>query len=146
MRVELRVPKTCRGGWKKSRRRLEAAAVDRFGPDRGVHDGEIITLRVDFSEKVIIDGTPHVNVDIGGVTRHATLQSDVRSSSGYVDAAIFQYQVQSGDNDDDGIGLFANSFILNDAGIHDSAGIGLGLTHAAIAADPGQRVDTSTDD
>ena len=107
--------------------------------------GEIINLRVEFSEKVIIDGTPHVNVDIGGVTRHATLQSDVRSSSAYVDAATFQYQVQSGDSDD-GIGLFANSLILNDAGIHDKAGIGLGLTHAAIAADPVQRVDTSTDD
>ena len=126
--------------------RINSVAIESRPRNGESYDiGEIISLKVEFSEKVIIDGAPHVNVDIGGMNRHATLQSDVRSSSGYVDAAIFQYQVQPGDSDDDGIGLFANSFILNDAGIHDRAGIGLGLTHAAIAAAPGQRVDTSAD-
>ena len=102
--------------------------------------GETVVLNVEFSEKVLITGDPYISVDVGGVDRHATLPSVAPDS--FVDSAVFQYQVQEGDNDDDGIGLFANSLYLNSGGIHDKAGIGLGLTHAAIAADPNQKVDT----
>ena len=91
-------------------------------------------------------GEPRINVDVGGVRRYATLQSEgAQATRGYVDAAVFQYQVQSGDNDNDGIGLFANSLEMNGGNIYDHAGIGLCFTHPAIAAHPGQKVDTSSD-
>ena len=33
---------------------------------------------------------------------------------------------------------------MNGGNIYDHAGIGLGFTHTALAADPGQKVDTSS--
>ena len=84
----------------------------------------------------------HYNVDVGGTPRYATHQA---SADEYADSAVFHYQVQSGDNDNDGIGLFANTLEMNGGNIYDRAGIGLGFTHPAIAADPGQKVDTSSD-
>ena len=105
--------------------------------------GETIALKIEFSESVTIDGAPYINLDVGGSDRKATLQ--LGDTGTFVDSAIFHYQIQGGDNDHDGIGLFANSFYLHDGTIYDKAGIGLGLTHAAIAADPDHRVDTSGD-
>ena len=106
--------------------------------------GETISLRIDFSENITFVGQPRISVDVGGETRYATLQHQGATlTPGYADSALFQFQVQAGDNDDDGIGLFANSLEMNGGNIYDHAGIGLGFTHPAIAADPGQKVDTS---
>ena len=104
--------------------------------------GETISLEVEFSESATIVGNPRINVDVGGTPRYATHQA---SADEYADSALFQYQVQSGDNDSDGIGLFANTLEMNGGNIYDRAGIGLGFTHTAIAADPSQKVDTSSD-
>ena len=88
----------------------------------------------------------NIDVHVGGADRRATVRSeDAMATQGYVDSAVFEYQVQEGDNDNDGIGLFANSLKLNGGGIHDRAGNGLGLTHPAITADAGQKVDTTTE-
>ena len=124
--------------------RIDSVTIEST-PDDGqtYYVGETISLKVDFSEKVLVTGDPYVNVDVGGVDRHATLPSGAPEK--FVDSAIFRYQVQTGDNDDDGIGLFANSLKLVGGGIYDKGGIGLGLTHAAIPADPSQKVDTGGD-
>ncbi len=122
---------------------VSIASNPRNGVAYGV--GETINLAVAFSEKVTVVGEPRINVDVGGVNRYVTLLSEAaKSTRGYVDSAVFQYQVQSGDNDNDGIGLFANSIEMNGGNIYDHAGIGLGFTHPALAADPGQKVDTSS--
>lgn len=124
--------------------RIDSVMIESNPKNGEAYDvGETISLRVEFSERIIIAGEPYINVDVGGVDRRAVLHSVLIDA--YTDYAVFQYQVQEGDFDDDGIGLFANSFVLNGGSAYDKAGIGLGLTHAAIAADPEQRVITSTD-
>ena len=56
---------------------------------------------------------------------------------------VFDYTVQEGDTDTDGIGIGANSLKLNGGGIYDSAGNAAGLSHDAVAADSRQKVDGS---
>ena len=105
--------------------------------------GEVIRLRVDLSEEVIVTGGPHLNLDIGGVSRMASIPVDSPAARGtFVDHLVFEYQVQPGDDDRDGIGLFAKSLMLNSGTIRDKAGIGIGLNHPAVTAQPGQKVDT----
>ena len=63
-----------------------------------------------------------------------------RSGRGMV---VFHHHEPPGEADTDGIGIGANSLRLNGGGIYDGAGNDAGLSHAAVAADGGQRVDTS---
>ena len=101
--------------------------------------GENVEVAVTFSEAVRINGAPQVDLDVGGVARQASLLAHEGSG----DTAVFRYTVAEGDADIDGIGIGANSLRLNGGGIYDSAGNAAGLSHAALAADGGQRVDTS---
>ena len=102
--------------------------------------GEVIEVAVGFSETVRISGEPQIRLDIGGVARQAALAGDQGSS----DAAVFHYTVVEDDADADGIGIGANSLRPNGGGIHDGAGNAAGLSHEAVAATEGQRVDTSS--
>ena len=105
----------------------------------GVSDRENVEVAVTFSEAVRINGAPRVELDIGGEARQASLASGQGSS----ETAVFHYTVAESDADSDGIGIGANSLRLNGGGIYDGAGNDAGLSHAAVAADGGQRVDTS---
>ena len=103
--------------------------------------GETIRVEVAFSEDVTVSGAPYVELDIGEATRRATLVAD----RGPTSRVIFEYEVQSGDADTDGVGIGANSLHPNDGGIHDSAGNAASLAHPAVAADTAQRVAASAD-
>ena len=104
--------------------------------------GETISVEITFSESVTISGDPYLGLDIGGETGRATLAADRETSS----RAVFEYEVQSGDADADGIGISANSLFLNNGGIHDRAGNAASLSHPAVAADTAQRVATPAND
>ena len=104
--------------------------------------GETIIVEVAFSEEVMLGGLPYIELDIGGVTRHATIAASLEASS----RIRFAYQVQSGDTDRDGVSINANSLHLNGGDAHDSAGNPADLSFGAVAADPDQRVSTSTDE
>ena len=101
--------------------------------------GETIIVAVAFSEEVTVSGAPHIELDIGGETRRATLAASQGTSS----RIAFEYEVQSGDADDDGVGISANSLRLNGGDIHDRAGNLADLSYDTVAADPDQRVSTS---
>ena len=105
--------------------------------------GELVKVEVAFSEKVTISGDLQLELDIGGVTRRAQLQSPVTQERSYGDTMVFRYAVQEGDTDTDGIGISANSLRLNGGSIHDSAGNAAGLSHGTLPADSAHRVDTS---
>ncbi len=107
--------------------------------------GEVVSVEVTFSEPVTISGDLQLDLDVGGVARQAALRTETSQGSGrsFGGTAVFQYEVQDGDNDLDGIGISANSLRLNGGSIHDRAGNAAGLSHAVVVADSGQRVDTS---
>ncbi|MNQ61311.1 hypothetical protein D3C85_756240 [compost metagenome] len=96
--------------------------VDAVGPTVGsvsvpvgVHynEGDVLTFVVNANEAVFVNGTPRLALDIGGTT----LFADYVAGSG-TGTLVFQYRVQAGDNDADGIaitGLAANGATLRDA-------------------------------
>ena len=115
-------------------------------PDQGetYGAGEVISIEVVFSEKVTPYGDLQLELDVGGAARVARLRPVAERTFG--DSLVFDYTVQKGDVDGDGIGISANSLGLNGGDIHDSAGNSAGLNHQAVLADPGHKVATSQQD
>ena len=105
--------------------------------------GDVISVEVVFTEPVAKDGDLQLELDIGGTTRCAALQPDANPDRRFDNDLVFEYQVQAGDADSDGIGIGANSLELNGGSLHDRAGNPAILSHDPVAANPRQLVDTS---
>lgn len=97
--------------------------------------GDVLTFTVNTSEAVLVSGSPRLALDIGGVTRYATLASSSGST------LTFQYTVQAGETDTDGIGVGA-SLDLNGGSVKDAAGNDLNLTLNNVGSTSFVRVDT----
>ncbi|MXX53566.1 MAG: hypothetical protein F4Z35_06465 [Dehalococcoidia bacterium] len=106
--------------------------------------GDVVSVEVTFSEQVTPSGDPQLELDIGGVSRRATLQTV--SGQTFRDSLVFEYTVKRGDRDDDGIGIGANSLKLNDGGLYDIAGNSAGPTHDVVVVGTDHRVDTTVRD
>ncbi|MDD1012709.1 DUF4347 domain-containing protein [Pseudomonas rubra] len=101
--------------------------------------GELLRFTVSASEPVIVDtrdGTPGLLLNIGGSNRYATYVSG--SGTGQL---VFQYSVQQGNNDADGIQL-GSSLALNGGAIRDAAGNDLNLSLNGVHSTASVRVDT----
>ena len=119
----------------------EVSIVSRPAASGAYAAGETIIVEVAFSEEVTVSRAPYIELDIGGESRRATLAA----SQGTGSRIAFEYEVQSGDADHDGVGISANSLRLNGGDIHDRAGNLAELSFDTVAADPDQRVATSTE-
>ncbi|MET1077870.1 MAG: DUF4347 domain-containing protein [Pseudomonas sp.] len=100
--------------------------------------GDLLSFTVNASESVLVDstgGTPRLALDLGGTTVYA----DYVSGSGST-ALLFQYSVQAGDNDNDGI--LVGTLELNGGTARDAAGNDLNLTLNAVGDTSGVQVDT----
>lgn len=103
------------------------------------HAGDLLTFNVQTSETVLVDsggGTPRLVLDIGGVTRYASYVSG--SGTGTL---VFQYSVQPGDTDADGI--VVSSLGLNGGTLRDAVGNDLLPALNGVASTAGVRVDTT---
>ncbi|HVY22476.1 MAG TPA: Ig-like domain-containing protein [Steroidobacteraceae bacterium] len=103
------------------------------------HAGQTLTFTINTSENVTVDttgGTPRIALDAGGNTVYANYVSGSGSN-----ALTFQYTVQAGDNDADGIAVSALQ--SNGGALHDAAGNDLNLTLNSIASTTGVLVDTT---
>ena len=114
--------------------------------------GEAIDVVVEFDPAVAVTGLPRLNLNIGTETRHAidftwvshSLLSLLHVSEDLHPALRFRYTVQEGDKDEDGIGIPANALTLDGATIKGPDGTtAANLTHAAVAAEDGHKVDGS---
>ena len=114
--------------------------------------GEAIEVVAEFDPAVAVTGTPRLKLNIGAETRHAidftwvshSLLSLLHVSEDLHPALHFRYTVQEGDRDEDGIGIPANALTLDGATIKGPDGtIDADLTHAAVAAERGHKVDGS---
>ena len=103
----------------------------------GYKAGDVLSFTVNASEAVFTSGSPRLAVDIGGTTRYATF---VAGSSGG-STLVFQYTVQAGDNDADGISV-ASSLDLNGGSVKDAAGNDLNLTLNSVGSTAEVVVDT----
>ena len=94
-----------------------------------------IEVTVTFSEDITVTGSPQLKLDIGGSAKTAAYESiDGR-------AAVFSYTVAEWDNDTDGVAIGANKLTLNGGSIRDATDNAADLSHEAIAAQIGHKVD-----
>ena len=90
---------------------------------------ETIQATATFSENVVVTGTPQLTLTIGSTNRKANYTSGSGTKK-----LVFEYTVQSGDVDTDGISIPANGLAFNGGTIKDAAGNNATLTHSAISA------------
>ncbi|SFP88984.1 cadherin repeat domain-containing protein, partial [Pseudomonas borbori] len=100
--------------------------------------GDVLSITVTLDENTIVTGTPRVALNIGGSTVYATYASGSGST-----ALLFQYSVQDGDTDTNGIAIPANALELNGGTLKDAAGNDALLSHDAVADNASYQVDTT---
>ncbi len=102
--------------------------------------GEEITVRVEFGERIFVSGQPTLRLNIGNTTKDA-LFTRVTSQDNVME---FQYVVQSGDGDDDGVSIAPDA--LSGGAIQDAVGNAWSDRRLlALASDAGHRVDGASD-
>jgi len=89
--------------------------------------GQNVQVRIVFDIAVVITGSPYLSVLSDGINKLTYLEGTGGTS------LIFSYTVLSGDIDSTGVGVAANSLVLNDGTIKSASGVTAVLTHAAIA-------------
>ena len=101
--------------------------------------GETVKVSVEFDGPVEA-GTFQLALTIGTETRYATMFSRAIGRHWY----YFEYTVQEGDRDEDGISIPANALILISGAVTDPSGtVDADLTHGTVAADAGRKVNGS---
>ena len=104
------------------------------GPDRTYAPGDEMEVTVTFSETVEVEGTPRLQLELGGGVRTAAYRSGTGTA-----ALRFTYTVADGESDTDGVGIEADS--LSGGTITDEARNNAVLDHDGLAADAGHKVD-----
>ncbi|MHA6194443.1 DUF4347 domain-containing protein [Pseudomonas wadenswilerensis] len=99
--------------------------------------GDVLSFTVNASEAVFASGSPRLALDVGGITRYATLVAGSSSGS----TLVFQYTVQAGDGDSDGISV-ASNLDLNGGSVKDAAGNDLNLALNSVGSTTAVLVDT----
>ena len=97
--------------------------------------GDDVQVTVTFSENVTVIGSPQLELAMGSNNRTAEYESTDGST------AVFGYTVAQGDSDSDGIAIGANKLTLNGGRIKDAANNDANLSHNALAAQDGHKVD-----
>ena len=105
--------------------------------------GETIEFAVTFGDRVLVDtslGTPALTLLLGSAGPRA---SYVRGSG--TNRLVFEHTVKAIDTDTDGISVRMNRLALHGGAIASVYGVPAILTHAALAAQSGHKVDGSSD-
>ena len=108
-----------------------------FSRSTGVYGiGDSIQVTVTFSEEVIVTGAPRLELSLGS---NAGRFADYEGVDG--NSLAFSYMVAEGDSATGGIAVAASMLTLNGGSVKDAAGNSANLSHVALAADSGHRVD-----
>ncbi len=120
---------------------------DTYGP------GDAIEVTVTFNEDVTVTGTPQLELDFDGTARTADFshtggpfdsnRTTQSNTDIYDSTVVFSYTVAPDESDTDGIAIGADKLTLNGGTIQDAAGNAATLTHDALAANSGHKVDGS---
>ena len=104
--------------------------------DDGVYGiGDEIEITVSFNESVTVTGSPQLGLTIGSDARSAAYKSATGSK------VVFSYTVSAGDSDADGISIEADKLSLNSGSIKDGDNNDADLSHSALSAQSGHKVD-----
>jgi len=101
--------------------------------------GDVVHVTVNMSEPTTVTGTPQLALNIGA----ATVFADYVSGSGST-ALVFDYTIQAGQNDANGIGIAAGSITFNGATFKDAANNSAStLPYNGVSDNAGFLVDTT---
>ena len=99
---------------------------------------ETVSVAATFAKPVTVTGTPRLALEVGTAARQA-----VYARGSGTRTLVFEYTVAAEDDDTDGIAVVANALTLNGGAVSDAGGTAAALAHAALAAQPGHKVDGS---
>jgi uncharacterized OB-fold protein len=112
------------------------------GAQNGIlNAGDTVSVTVTISETIDVDtsgGTPRIALNIGDNTVFADYASGSGSTS-----LIFEYTIQPGDTDSNGISIPPNSLEPNGGALTGTAGDAADLGHGAVPSNPSFVVDTT---
>lgn len=114
---------------------VDSLSLTSTGPYKA---GDIVEVSVVFTEVVNVTGAPLGTITVGASNKATTYSGGTGS-----DTLTYEYEVQAGDTDTDGISIPANSLSLNGGTIKDAAGNNATLTHSSVADNSSHKVDTT---
>ena len=103
-----------------------------------LNTGDVVSVTATFSENVSVTGTPQLTLLVGTTDRTATYTSGSGGTT-----LVFQYTIQAGETDSDGISIRANVLALNSGTISDASGNNATLAHSSVANNLSFMVDTT---
>lgn len=115
------------------------AVVSDAGDDQTYARGEVIRVRLTFSDAVEVTGSPQVSIDMDPANwgqKWATYES----GSGTAEL-IFAYTVVEPNFSTQGIAVLADTLRLDGGAIQSADGIDADLSHSGLAHDPDHKVD-----
>lgn len=107
--------------------KILSVAIRAPGTDGIYHVGQFVRVAFTFSMPVIVAGSPHVMLEATNIGKTPFL--DGNGTTGL----MFSYTVATGDVETSGVGLIANSIVLNGGTIKSATGVSADLTHARIS-------------
>jgi len=106
-----------------------------------LNEGDNVSVTATFSERVIVDNSsgpnPTITLEQGNDNRTATYMSHDNAT------LVFEYTIQAGDNDSNGISIGENALALNSGTIRDPALNKAILTHDAVDNNSSYKVDAT---
>ena len=94
----------------------------------GVYNvGQFVRVAFTFSMPVVVSGAPYVMLEATNIGKTPFLDGNGTTS------LMFSYTVATGDVENSGVGLSANSIVLNGGTINSLSGVNADLTHARIS-------------
>ncbi len=101
--------------------------------------GDTVSVNVKFSEVVLVNGVPQVDLVVG----NTVVKASYASGNG-TDTLTFTYTIAAGENDADGIAISANAVSLNGGSITgQTSHAAATITSVAVADDGAYMVDTT---
>lgn len=112
------------------------AITSNAGADQTYKIGDTVAVTVTFNEAATVTGAPTLTLNVGGVNKTATYASGSGTTS-----LVFNWNVDSGSVDENGISIDANSLALAGGTIKNSGGTNAVLTFSAVADATTHKVD-----
>ena len=107
--------------------KILSVAIRAPGTDGIYHVGQFVRVAFVFSLPVTVSGAPYVMLDASNIGRTPFLDGNGTTN------IMFSYTVATGDVENSGVGLIANSIVLNGGTIKSATGVNADLTHARIS-------------
>ena len=107
--------------------KILSVAIRAPGTDGIFHVGQNIRVAFTFSVPVIVSGAPYVMLDATNIGKTPFLDGNGTAN------IMFSYTVATGDVENSGVGLIANSIVLNGGTMKSATGVSADLTHARVS-------------